>query len=132
MARASGFGARTNYIATANDDMCLLVQIESVEALEQIEAIAAVEGVDGLFVGPSDLAASMGHPGNLAHPEVRAAVDGALRRIKAVGKPAGIVAFADADIQRFIDLDTIFVAVGADAAILADGSRTLVKQYKGR
>lgn len=130
MARASGFGARTNYIATANADMCLLVQIESVEALDQIEAIAAVEGVDGMFVGPSDLAASMGHPGNLAHPDVRAAVDGALRRIRAAGKPTGIVAFAQADIQRFIDLDTTFIAVGADAAILADGSRALVKQYK--
>jgi len=131
MARASGFGARADYIGHANDEACLLVQIESVAALGQIEAIAAVEGVDGLFVGPSDLAASMGHTGNPAHPEVRAAVEDALRRIAAVGKPAGIVAFAPEDLQRFIYLDTIFVAVGADAAILASGTRALVKQYKG-
>lgn len=130
MARASGFGVRPDYIARANDDMCLLVQIESVAALEQIEAIAAVEGVDGMFVGPSDLAASMGHPGNPGHPDVKAAVDGALRRILAAGKPTGIVAFAPADIQRFLALDTTFVAVGADAAILADGTRALVRQYK--
>jgi 4-hydroxy-2-oxoheptanedioate aldolase len=130
MARASQFGARSDYIAKAKDEMCLLVQVETAAALGQIEAIAAVEGVDGIFVGPSDLAASMGHTGNPAHPEVRAAVEDALRRISAAGKPAGIVSFNADDTQRFIDLDTMFVAVGADAAILADGTRALIKRFK--
>ncbi|MFM0123537.1 aldolase/citrate lyase family protein [Paraburkholderia sp. RL18-101-BIB-B] len=130
MARASRFGARSDYIAKAKDEMCLLVQVETAGALRQIEAIAAVEGVDGIFVGPSDLAASMGHPGNPAHPEVRAAVEDALRRIAAAGKPAGIVSFNADDTQRFIDLDTMFVAVGADAAILADGTRALINRFK--
>ncbi|WP_233839040.1 aldolase/citrate lyase family protein [Paraburkholderia sp. ZP32-5] len=130
MARASGYGSRSDYIAKAKDEMCLLVQVETASALGQIEAIAAVEGVDGIFVGPSDLAASMGHPGNPAHPEVRAAVEDALRRIAAAGKPSGIVSFNADDTQRFIDLGTMFVAVGADAAILADGTRALVKRFK--
>jgi 4-hydroxy-2-oxoheptanedioate aldolase len=130
MARASLYGARADYIATAADEVCLLLQVESAAALDQIEAIAAVEGVNGIFVGPSDLAASMGHPGNLGHPDVRAAVDGALKRIAALGKPSGIVAFAAEDIRRYLDLDVMFIAVGADAAVLAAGTRALVAQYK--
>jgi len=130
MARASLYGTRPNYIVTAHDEICVLVQIESVGALNQIEAIAAVDGVDGLFVGPSDLAASMGYAGNTAHPDVQAAVEGALRRIAALGKPSGIISLSPIEIAHFIALDTTFIAVGADAAILSAAAVGLVQQYK--
>ncbi len=131
MSRASSFGYRGDYVHTANQEVCLLVQIESAQALDNIEEIAAVEGIDGMFVGPADLAASLGHTGNPAHPSVKAAVDGALRRIAAAGKPTGIIAFSSEDTQRFLDLDTTFIAVGADAALLAQGARALVTQFIG-
>ena len=85
--RASGFGRIPGYHRRARDEICLLVQVETVEAVAQIEAIAAVPGIDGIFVGPADLAASMGYPGEPGHPEVRAAVVDAIRRIRAAGKP---------------------------------------------
>jgi len=130
MARASLYGTRPDYIATAHEEICVLVQIESVGALDHIEAIAAVDGVDGLFVGPSDLAASMGHAGNPAHPEVRAAVEDALHRIAALGKPSGIISLNPTEIAHLIELDTTFIAVGADAAILSAGAQALVQKYK--
>ena len=85
-------GARyPNYLHEANEQVCLLVQVETRAALEQVEAIAAVEGVDGVFIGPSDLSASMGHLGQPAHPEVRAAIDRAIRRDPGAGKAPGIL-----------------------------------------
>jgi 4-hydroxy-2-oxoheptanedioate aldolase len=127
MARASGFGSRSDYIAKANDEICVLVQIESAEALENLEAIAAVEGVDGVFVGPSDLSASLGHTGNPG--AVRAIVDNALGRIRKAGKSAGIIAFAIEDSTHFIEAGANFIAVGADAAILADNARKLAAHF---
>ena len=92
MARAARWNRVGDYLDRAGDELCLLVQIESVAGLAAVEEIAAVDGVDGLFVGPSDLSASMGHRGRPRHPEVVAAVDDALRRIVAAGKPAGVFA----------------------------------------
>lgn len=89
--RASGFGRIAGYHARARSELCLLVQVETVEAVAQIEAIAAVPGIDGIFVGPADLAASMGFPGEPGRPEVRAAVVDAIRRIRAAGQPPGIL-----------------------------------------
>jgi 4-hydroxy-2-oxoheptanedioate aldolase len=127
MARASGFGSQPDYIKRANDEICVLVQIETAEALENLEAIAAVEGVDGLFVGPSDLSASMGHTGNPG--AVRGIVDEALGRIRKAGKSAGIIAFATEDCEHFIQAGANYIAVGADAALLADNARKLADHF---
>ena len=89
--RASRYGTIPNYAKRAREEICLMVQIETQEALEQLEAIAKVPGVDAVFIGPADLAASMGYPGEPSHPEVKKACIEGMKRIRAVGKPAGFL-----------------------------------------
>ncbi|MFN3936720.1 MAG: HpcH/HpaI aldolase family protein [Gemmobacter sp.] len=132
MTRASRFGLVENYTARANDEICLLVQVETAEALGRIEEIAAVEGVDGIFIGPSDLAASMGHPGGAGHPEVKAAVLDGLRRIAAAGKPAGLLSMDEAFLSDAIAAGSLFTAVGMDVALLVRGGRALAQRWKER
>ena len=129
MTRASRYGAIPDYVQRAEEELCLLVQVETAEALAQIEAIAAVDGVDGLFIGPSDLAASMGHPGNARHPEVVAAIDDAIRRIVATGKAAGILTLDPAYARHCLELGTRFTAVGVDMALLRGAASDLAKAF---
>ena len=100
------------------------------DALDRLEAIASVEGVDGVFIGPADLAASLGHPGEAGHPEVVVAVEDAVRRIVALGTPAGILTPDLGFAQRCIELGTTFTAVGVDASILARTSEKLVASFR--
>ncbi|MFZ5961399.1 HpcH/HpaI aldolase family protein [Thalassococcus sp. BH17M4-6] len=116
--RASRYGAIKDYAAKAEAEICLLVQVETAEALERIEDIAAVDGVDGIFIGPADLAASMGYPGQSSHPEVRAAVLDAVRRINAAGKPAGFLTLDEAALREVEAAGGTFIAVGVDFAAL--------------
>lgn len=129
--RASRYGAIDGYLARANEEICLLVQVETAEALRNIESIAAVDGVDGIFVGPADLAASMGYPGNPGAPEVQAAILDAIARIRACGKPAGILSLDPAFLQRAVAAGSVFTAVDVDQAILLRGARALAKQWIG-
>jgi 4-hydroxy-2-oxoheptanedioate aldolase len=128
--RATGFGRVEGYAKRAAEELCLLVQVETQEALNAIEEIASVDGVDGIFVGPGDLAASLGHAGQLMHPTVVSAVEDAIRRIRASGKPAGILTGDNAFAARCIELGTLFTAVGVDAALLARGTERLAAQFK--
>jgi len=128
--RATQFGRVKNYPQRAEQELCLLVQVETREALAEIEAITAVDGVDGVFVGPGDLAASLGHIGVLNHPEVVGAVEDAIRRIVARGKPAGVLTGNTAFAKRCIELGTTFTAVGVDAAILARTTEALAQQFQ--
>jgi len=128
--RANRYGRVSDYLQRANDEICVHVQLETRTALGQLEAIAAVEGVDGLFVGPSDLAADMGHLGESAHPEVRAAIDDAILRIRKTGKAAGILAPVEADARHWLDLGATFVAVGSDLGVLARQTEALAKKFK--
>jgi len=128
--RASNYGRIPNYLKNANTEICLLVQVETRSSLDQLEAIAKVEGVDGVFIGPSDLAASLGHIGNPQHAEVQAALEDAVRRLKAVGKPAGILTPNEEEARRYIGWGYTFVAVGADLGLLARGADTLAKKFK--
>jgi 4-hydroxy-2-oxoheptanedioate aldolase len=121
--RASGFGAQARYLQDAHETMCVLVQIESGEALEHVEAIAAVEGVDGLFIGPGDLAASLGYLGEPRHPRVQAAIADALARIARAGKPAGTFALDLPDARARLAQGVRFVSVGTDIGLLACGGR---------
>jgi len=130
MTRATGYGQVRDYPLVAETELCLIVQVETAEALTRIAAIAAVDGVDGLFIGPADLAASMGLAGQPGHPRVVAAIEGAIGRIVAAGKPAGILT-TDPDLaRRYIACGCRFTAVGVDMSLLALAARGLVAGFR--
>jgi 4-hydroxy-2-oxoheptanedioate aldolase len=128
--RANRFGRVGGYAQRAHEAICVLVQLETAAALTNLEAIAAVEGVDGLFIGPSDLAAALGHLGDAAHPAVQEAIADACARIRAAGKPAGILAPVEADARRYFEIGFTFVAIGSDLGILAAGSTALAARMR--
>jgi 4-hydroxy-2-oxoheptanedioate aldolase len=132
LTRATRFGRVEGYARRAAEELCLLVQIETQQALDELEAIAAVDGVDGVFIGPADLAASLGHVGDQGHPNVKAAVEDAVQRIRANGKPAGILTGDTAFAQRCIEIGTTFTAVGVDVGILARGTEKLAQQFQAK
>ena len=105
------------------------MQVETGAALAELEAIAAVDGVDGVFIGPADLAASLGHPGAPGHPEVVAAIEDAIRRVTRAGKPAGVLTLDEGFARRCIEMGTRFTAVGIDAALLARGAEALARSF---
>jgi 4-hydroxy-2-oxoheptanedioate aldolase len=131
MMRANRYGSVADYHSRAAAELCLIVQIETAEAVARIPEIAAVDGVDGLFIGPSDLAASMGHGADIAHPEVRAAIRGAIAAIRAAGKPAGILTTDPAFARQCIDWGSSFTAVGVDLTLIVSGARALRGAFPG-
>src|SRR5262245_6095164 len=128
--RANQYGRVKDYFKRANDEICVIVQIETRSALKNLEAIAAVEGVDGLFIGPSDLAAALGHLGESGHPEVRAAIEDALKRIRQAGKAPGILAPIEADARHWLSAGCVVLAVGSDVGLLARQSEELAAKFK--
>ncbi|MEZ5796222.1 MAG: HpcH/HpaI aldolase/citrate lyase family protein [Paracoccaceae bacterium] len=125
MSRATRYGQIKDYAARAEEELCLIVQIETAEAVDRIAEIAAVDGVDALFIGPADLAASMGHPGNAGHKDVVAMVERAIKAITAAGKPAGILTPDQAFARQCMDWGTRFTAVGIDMSMLVAATRAL-------
>ena len=130
--RANLYGRVANYHRTAHENTCVLVQVETRKALAEIEAIAAVEGVDGIFIGPADLAAALGHLANPGHPEVQAAIADGCARGREAGKPMGILTQNPDEGARYLELGFTFVAVGSDVGILAKGTEKLAAQCKQR
>ena len=129
--RASNYGRIKDYLQKADEQICLLVQVETRPALEQLESIAAVEGVDGVFIGPADLSASLGHLGDPQHEETQRALQDAGARLRSLGKAAGILSVVEADARRYIEWGYNFIAVGIDTALLARSADTLAKSFKG-
>jgi 4-hydroxy-2-oxoheptanedioate aldolase len=125
LGRAADYGAIIDYTQTADAEICVLVQVESRRGLENLDAILGVEGVDGVFIGPADLAADMGHPGQLDAPDVTAAIEDALPRIRASGKAPGIVSFKIDSLARYVELGVTFLGVGGDATTYASAVRGL-------
>ncbi|HKT13838.1 MAG TPA: aldolase/citrate lyase family protein [Allosphingosinicella sp.] len=130
LTRATQFGRIASYSQKAAEEICLLVQIETQAGLDALEAIAAVDGVHGIFIGPGDLAASLGHIGALDHPVVVQAVEDAIRRIVACGKPAGILTGDPEFAERCMALGTSFTAVGVDVGLLARAADSLVRRFR--
>ena len=128
--RAGRFGRVEDYVLRAEAELCLIVQVETRDALDALDDIMAVDGVDAIFIGPADLAASLGHPGAAGHPEVVATVEETIRRIVAAGRPAGILTLDPAFARHCMALGTCFTAVGIDAAMLARGAEALAASFK--
>lgn len=131
LARASLYGTVTDYLQKANDGICLLLQVESLAALEALDGILALDGVDGVFVGPADLAADMGHIGNPGAAEVQARVVDALRRIRAAGKAAGILTGDLALARSYRQMGVEFLAIGSDVGALNAGLRAMRNGLSG-
>nr|WP_260408980.1 aldolase/citrate lyase family protein [Pseudomonas cichorii] len=128
--RASNFGRSANYAMTADQDICVLVQIETEAALDRIDEIAAVDGVDGIFIGPADLSTSMGYADNPRHPAVDAAINDAILRIKVCGKAPGILMVDPVRARECVALGALFVSVAVDLLVLRDGLDAAVALFK--
>ena len=134
VSRATGFGAEPEYFTKAREEICLILQIETREALDRLEEIAAVPGIDGLFIGPADLAASLGHPGNPKHPEVHAAITDGIARIRSAGKPAGFLSPDQGLLEDVVKAGCTFTAVDIDLPLLRRGALAQLeacKHFKG-
>lgn len=127
--RATRFGRVQGYAKKAHEEICVLVQVETREGLDNIEAICAVEGVDGVFIGPADLHASLGHTGETANPAVVPVMEEAMRRIRKAGRAPGYLSAVEADAKRMLAAGALFVAVGADVGILARGAEALRTRF---
>ena len=130
-ARATNFGRNPGYLAEANPDICLLVQIETRAALANMEAIMEVPGIDGVFFGPADLSADFGHIGQPGHPEVEAAIMDGIRRARAAGKAAGVMTLDDRLIAAYRDAGANFLSIGLDTNLLAKAVDALARKWKG-
>ncbi|MEL7081342.1 MAG: HpcH/HpaI aldolase/citrate lyase family protein [Pseudomonadota bacterium] len=130
LARASCYGEITDYGTSADDQICLLVQVENRAGMEALDDILAVEGVDGVFIGPADLSADYGHMGDIMHPEVQEMIMGALGRIKAAGKAPGILSTREDMTEASLEAGAQFLAVGLDIGMLAQAARATAKRWK--
>ncbi len=128
--RANRWGRVKDYFKKVDDELCVIVQLETTVALEHLEEIAALDGIDCIFIGPSDLSASLGHLGNAQAPEVVAAIDAAFERVKRAGKAAGILMTVESEAKRYLEEGVQFVAVGSDVGLLARGSERLAATFK--
>ena len=130
LARASRWNSVPDYLDKADEEMCLLVQIENTVGLANLDEIASVDGVDGVFIGPADLSAAMGHRGNPGHPDVQAAIEDAIARVRKAGKAVGILSADEKLARRYLELGATFVAVGVDTTVLMRGLQTLAGRFK--
>jgi len=128
--RSNRYGAVPDYFQRVNDEISVIVQIETRAAVAAAAEIAAVEGVDCLFIGPSDLAAAYGHLGQPNHPEVQAAIAEVQAAARAAGKPSGILSPAEADARRYLGQGMTFVAVGSDLGVLRMQTQALADKFR--
>jgi 2-dehydro-3-deoxyglucarate aldolase len=127
--RGNRYGTIRDYLQHANEQACVLVQIETRKALECAAEIAAVDGVDGVFVGPSDLAAGLGHIGQPGHPDVQQAIGQIAAAVKGQGKALGTLAPVEADARRYLEIGFSFVAVGSDLGVLRSATQALRDRF---
>lgn len=127
--RASRWGRDRSYLAAADDEICLLVQVETRAAIDAVASIASVDGVDGVFIGPSDLSASLGYRGQPAHAEVAGRIDDAISAIRSAGKAPGILSADVAAARRYLELGCVFVAVGTDMGLMVRATDALAAEF---
>lgn len=130
LARASRWNQIEGYLNKAHTELCVLVQVESAKALENLDAIAAVDGIDGVFFGPADLSASLGHIGKPGEPVVQQAIAQGIAAVRRAGKAAGILSADPTLARRYLDMGALFVAVGVDTTLLVRAARDLAQSFK--
>lgn len=129
--RASRFGAAGDYLIRADDETCIILQLETPQSIERLAEIAAVPGVDALFIGPNDLAASMGHIGNIAHEEVQALIAKAAKDAHAAGKPIGILGATPEMVEHFLADGYDFAAITSDVGMMTGRAREWLTTLRG-
>ena len=128
--RSNMYGTVPDYNLDINNNVSVLVQIESQQGVDNLDSIAQVDGVDGIFVGPGDLSAALGYLGQPAHPEVLKVIQHIFARAKAAGKPSGILAPVEADARRYLEWGATFVAVGSDLGVFRNATQALCDRFK--
>jgi len=128
--RATQYGRIKDYVQRVEEELCLLVQVETREGMDNLEEICAVDGVDGVFIGPADLHASYGYVGQTANPEIVPIIEEGMRRIRKAGKAPGFLTSVEADAHRYLGVGAQFVAVGSDTGLLARGAEQLAARFK--
>jgi len=124
--RSSGYGAASDYLHRANDETCVIVQLETPEALAALPEIAKIEGLDGVFIGPGDMAASMGYIGQIGNKEVLSVLADAAQRARGLGLPVGIVGSTPDMVHSFIEMGYSFAAIGSDMALMTARAREVL------
>lgn len=129
MTRASAYGTEPEYFKRVNQNIGVILQIESRAGVDAVEDIVAVDGVDAIFIGPSDLSAAYGHLGQPQHPEVQQAIAHVHEVTTAAGKASGILAVVPEDAQRYISMGVSFVGVGVDLSVYKNALVGLRKRF---
>lgn len=130
LARASRWNNISTYLNDADEQICVIVQIESKKGLENLDAILQVEGIDAVFIGPADLSAALGHHGNPGHPDVQEIIVASINKIRAAGKAAGILSADEKLAKQYLAMGTEFVAVGVDTSLLMKSMNQLLAKFK--
>ena len=130
LARAARWNRIPGYLHKANEQICLIVQVETIRAVQALPGILEVDGVDGVFIGPSDLSASMGHIGNARHPDVVKVIRDILQKTRAAGKAAGILVLDPAQAQEYRDYGANMIGIGTDTLLLANSAQQLANSVK--
>jgi len=129
--RGSRYGTVPNYLARASEELCVIVQIETLAALARLDEIAAVPGVDSIFIGPSDLSASMGHLGDVANPAVQEHLAAAAKACRRAGTPSGIIGPTPEMVARFIDYGYSWIAIGSDMGFMVGRAQEYLGRFRG-
>jgi len=129
--RGNRWGTVANYFKTATDELCVMVQIETMAALAKLSEIAAVPGIDSIFIGPADLSASMGHLGNIGHADVQATLRDAASQCRALGKPVGIIGANPELVTRYVEYGYNWIAIGSDMGFMLSRGQEWLARARG-
>jgi 4-hydroxy-2-oxoheptanedioate aldolase len=130
--RAGGFGTIPDYGKIADEQICLLVQVENRAGLDALDEILEIDGIDGVFIGPADLSADLGHMSDMMHPDMQKVIMGSIEKIAASGKAAGILSLNDEMTQKSLDAGARFVAAGIDMVTLTTTASALSAKWKSK
>lgn len=128
--RGSRYGTVPNYLKRAGEEICVIVQIETLPALAKLDEIASVPGIDSIFIGPSDLSASMGHLGDITNAAVQEHLAAAAKACRRAGKPSGIIGPTPEMVARFIDYGYSWIAIGSDMGFMVGRAQEYLSRFR--